>query len=388
MMAREALFCRDTLWRDTIRVSTNVVAEEFLANGWRCTWLTSPVTLTRWWQMDARHRRRLSLWQHDGEQHGALLEYAPATPLAWSWRPVLRSPWLGRNGLRLAWPSIASVLTRHEFSNRPRLLWIGSLSMASALRAIDAERTAYHAHDLFMEYPGAPVQLRKLERWLIEHVDAIFATSTRTQEALVERYGIANEKVHMLGHGVHLDRYVATPEPAELESLGRPRAVALGTLQELDAELLVRLAAHRPDTQFVCIGPGGEHIAAASAARGLRNIHLLGPRPHEVVPTYLMHADVGLILYPFADAARRRTGCTPMKLLEYAAAGLPVVSTWLPEYARSGAPVLSARDADELEAHFDAALIPDRNLQARMRAFARSHTWRAKYDFICERLGL
>jgi glycosyltransferase involved in cell wall biosynthesis len=389
MASRAAVFCRETFWHDTIRVSTNVLAEQFVADGWRCAWLTTPVTLTRRWWHDTAQRRRLALWRRGGVRRGEVLEYAPATPLAWSWRRGLRSVWLGRNALRFACPSVARVLARHGYGPRPALLWIGSLSMASAAVAIAAERIAYHAHDLFMDYPGAPPELRTLERWLIGRADAVFTTADGTRRALVERYGVDERRVHMLGHGVHLERYRGpTAEPPELARIPRPRAVLLGTLAEADAALVGRLFGRRTDVHLVCIGPGNEHIAAESARRGLRNVHLLGARAHETVPAYLRHVDVGLVLYPFAGATTRRAGCSPMKVYEYAAAGLPVVSTWLPEYETYGAPVLAARDPGGLEAALDRALAENGARRGPMRAFARQHSWEAKYRFVCERLGL
>ena len=72
-----------------------------------------------------------------------------------------------------------------------------------------------------------------------------------------------------------------------------------------------------------------------------------------------MASDVGLILYPFTGATDRRAGCLPMKALESAAAGLPTVATWLPEYERIAAPLRSARSVEELHAMFDGACASD-----------------------------
>src|SRR5262249_5686491 len=159
-------------------------------------------------------------------------------PVMWSWRPGLRATWLGRNALRMAWPPVHRVLERWAFGERPDLLWIGNLPMASLVRAIPARRVAYHAHDLFMDYPGAPPQLRARERWWIGRADGVFATSAETADALVTRYRVDRAKVHLLGHGVHLERYRPAPEPPDLAAIPRPRAVVLGTLGSVDVELV------------------------------------------------------------------------------------------------------------------------------------------------------
>ncbi len=61
---------------------------------------------------------------------------------------------------------------------------------------------------------------------------------------------------------------------------------------------------------------------------GIENIYLLGPRPYSEIPAYLQWADVGLI--PFSTDMRYKKlvdGINPIKLYEYFAAGLPVISS-------------------------------------------------------------
>ena len=67
-----------------------------------------------------------------------------------------------------------------------------------------------------------------------------------------------------------------------------------------------------------------------SAIRGLPNVHLLGQKPHGELPAYCKGFDVGLIPYKIDE---RMTFVNPLKLREYLSAGLPVVSTPVPEVA-------------------------------------------------------
>ena len=70
-------------------------------------------------------------------------------------------------------------------------------------------------------------------------------------------------------------------------------------------------------------------------------MRLLGPRPYAEVPAYLQHADVGLLLLS-PDPAN--AGRSPMKLYEYAAAGLPVLARATPELQRRAEPFVALYD--------------------------------------------
>ena len=66
----------------------------------------------------------------------------------------------------------------------------------------------------------------------------------------------------------------------------------------------------------------------SSAIAGLPNVHLLGQKPHDELPAYCKGFDVGMIPYRIDE---RMTFVNPLKLREYLSAGLPVVSTPVPE---------------------------------------------------------
>ena len=58
------------------------------------------------------------------------------------------------------------------------------------------------------------------------------------------------------------------------------------------------------------------------------NVHWLGQKPHEEIPRYGSGFDVALM--PWLDNEWIRS-CNPIKMKEYLALGLPVVSTDFPE---------------------------------------------------------
>ena len=69
------------------------------------------------------------------------------------------------------------------------------------------------------------------------------------------------------------------------------------------------------------------------------NIYFLGSKASYDVPKYLVHSDLGLMLYNRENHEIYK-GQHPLKLYEYAAAKLPIISTWNDEYETLEPPVL------------------------------------------------
>ncbi len=94
-------------------------------------------------------------------------------------------------------------------------------------------------------------------------------------------------------------------------------AIYVGGLDPIyHIEEMVESMEHLDDWSLVIIGTGSLNEFTRTAAEQMGNVEFLGTVPHEDVPGYLHLADVGLCL---VDDART------LKVLEYMAAGLPVV---------------------------------------------------------------
>jgi glycosyltransferase involved in cell wall biosynthesis len=150
---------------------------------------------------------------------------------------------------------------------------------------------------------------------------------------------------------------------------------------KLDLGLIAGLAHLRPDWSIVLVGPRGlgDPGTDLSPIEGVANIHLLGPRAHEELPAVLRGAAAGIIPY----ALNPLTGSVfPMKVYEYLAAGLPVVSTPLPALA-GVEDVVIVEDAEGMAAALErelAADTPQRRAERSRRA-AR-HSWDARIEEI------
>ena len=148
-------------------------------------------------------------------------------------------------------------------------------------------------------------------------------------------------------HGVDWKRfaYSQAPKPLEYFKLTGPIALYVGSIEGwFDYELLANAASKLPHLSFVIIGPYHQEQLFS----GISNIHLLGPRPYNEIPAYLQWADVGLIPFSMGMQYKKLVdGINPIKLYEYLAAGLPVISATWEEIEHIKSPALLYRTEEQ-----------------------------------------
>src|SRR3954453_11162623 len=144
-------------------------------------------------------------------------------------------------------------------------------------------------------------------------------------------------------------------EPGDQEDLPKPRLGFYGVIDErFDTELLAKAAEMRPDWSFVIVGPVAK-ISDEDLPRR-PNIHYLGGKTYDQLPSYLSGWDVALMPFAMNESTQF---ISPTKTPEYLAGGRPVVSTPIKDVVRHyGAleGVKIASTPDEFVAACDAAL--------------------------------
>jgi glycosyltransferase involved in cell wall biosynthesis len=213
------------------------------------------------------------------------------------------------------------------------------------------------------------------ERRVLERVDAVFAIN----HALADAKRAVNHATYVSPHGVDHALFAraldpALPVPADLEALPRPRIGFYGTLRDwVDFELLAYVARTRPQWSIALIG---QALGDLSALRGLTNVHLLGQKRHDELPAYCKGFDVGMIPYRIEE---RMTFVNPLKLREYLSAGVPVVSTPVPEVVRYSHMCQIAATPGDFVAAIETALADNTPAARRARSDAMTQeTWSAR----------
>jgi len=161
------------------------------------------------------------------------------------------------------------------------------------------------------------------ENKLLSICDGVIVTSN----TLFVRKGIKNPNCILVPNGVNQEQYsIAQDKPEDIKHLKGPVIGYVGAIAHwFDQEMVCDLAKAYPDWNFVLIGTVYINV---EKMEGISNIHLLGKREYNLVPQYMQHFDVGII--PFKNN-ELIVNTNPIKYYEYIAAGIPVVSTIMPE---------------------------------------------------------
>jgi glycosyltransferase involved in cell wall biosynthesis len=198
----------------------------------------------------------------------------------------------------------------------------------SLVHGLKPHCTVYYCIDRLAESSPGARRLRESEPRLIAEADLVLITAENLRSE-----AMSGARVELLPSGVRFPDFEAARQegspPPLLHGLERPIIGFVGSVRkQTDLALLTEVARLAPDLSFVFLGPVAVDANRLSA---LPNVRLLGAVPHAVLVRTMTHFDAGILAYVLDDFT---TGIMPAKLKEYLAAGLPVVSTPLPEVRR------------------------------------------------------
>ncbi len=245
---------------------------------------------------------------------------------------------------------LAKMLRRKlkELGFKKPITWTFAPSSADVVGRLGETKVIYHCVDEFSAFSDAPQSaIRKMEETLLQKADLVIVSASTLQESKRK----LNPNTHLVRHGVEYDHFKkaldpAVEIPADVARLPHPIIGFHGLIADwVDLALIRKMALQHPEWSVVILGSSQTDLSLVS---GLKNVHLLGKRPYETLPAYCKAFDVAIL--PFVVNTLTRFA-NPLKLREYLAAGLPVVSSDLPEVRSLGGDIRIASDHDEFISH-------------------------------------
>ena len=227
--------------------------------------------------------------------------------------------------------ALARLLDAHLASHHgPLIAWYYTPMMLPFSKHITPDVTVYDAMDELSKFKFAPEHLLSYEQELIDRADVVFTGGSSLFEAKKDRH----HSVHCFPSSVDRAHFAKARarqfDPADQEDLPRPRFGFYGVIDErFDTELLAKIAEMRPNWSFVMLGPVVKISDEDLPKR--HNIHYLGGKTYDQLPSYLAGWDVALMPFAMNESTEF---ISPTKTPEYLAGGRPVVSTPIKDVVR------------------------------------------------------
>jgi glycosyltransferase involved in cell wall biosynthesis len=283
------------------------------------------------------------------------------------------------NGLRFA---RAIRRTLHEQGWDDYIAWCRVPASYHALRHLQPRAVVYDVTDDYELYARSEREkalTRGLERKLLARADRVFTTTATLRDKMAP----FNPDVRVIPNGVDA-AFFETPEREDdpLPAVPRPRIGFVGLVARwMDFELLRKLAARWPG-QVVVVGPVQREVEAElQSIAGLVHVPKVA---HLEVPRYLRAFDVCIMPHETSELRHR---ADPLKVVEYLAAGKPIVSVALRSLEPLAALVDLAADHDGFLALVEQRLRQPRpELREERRRVAAARSWDGLYGQVSQAL--
>jgi glycosyltransferase involved in cell wall biosynthesis len=257
------------------------------------------------------------------------------------------------------------------------LNWVFNPAAAVIAGTLGEEKVIYYCVDEYTAFSGVSARsLAELEERLLRRADLVIVSADK----LYQSKAPFNSNTVMVRHGVDYTHFrraldAETVVPEEIARLPRPIIGFHGLIADwVDLDLMAEVAKHFSHGSVVMIGKA---TTDTTALKNLPNVHLIGRKPYAELPAYCKGFDVAVNPFRINELT---LNANPLKVREYLAAGLQVVSTAIPEVEVLGQCRIG-RDKEEFIGEIEAALQDPGPSAARSESI-RAESWEARVDEI------
>ncbi|WP_416443479.1 glycosyltransferase [Leeuwenhoekiella sp. A16] len=217
-----------------------------------------------------------------------------------------------------------SQLRKHDFLKASGL-FLDDLKLNKLVPIFYCKQLVYRATDIYKVMGPGFKQLEQIERKVVQLAKVLIVTSQPLKEMFQNSY---NRDATILINGVDYNHFHNNcHKPPLYEKINSPIFVYVGSFDFRFDFNHLEFFQKRDDLTIILIGPC-DNIEMIPKSK---NIVYLGEKDYSELPGYLQHASVGILPLKRIEANHGRS---PMKLYEFAAAGLPILSSRLREIER------------------------------------------------------
>lgn len=234
-------------------------------------------------------------------------------------------------------------------------------------------------------------------RFLFARIRWVLATNDWKQNMLMQRFGLRKEKIICEPNAVSIEEFAIDVSRQEARHklrlpLDKNLVVYTGHLYSWKGvDTLGEAARYLPDdVGVIVVGGTGKDVARFRERYGaLKNISIVGYRPHAEIPLWQKAADV-LALPNTGKENISKFYTSPLKLFEYMASGKPIIASDIPSVrflVSSEAVFFVPPDDSRALADGIVRVLRDdargERIAANALRLAYQHTWTARAERIC-----
>ena len=184
-------------------------------------------------------------------------------------------------------------------------------------------RIIYDCMDELSAFKFAPTEITSLEKRLFSIADLVFTGGHHLFEAKQH----CHHNIHPFPSSIDKEHFSKARtdlnDPADQVMIPHLRIGFYGVIDErFNIKLIGEVATLRPDWHFILIGPVIKILPKELPVN--ENIHYLGPKNYQDLPTYLAGWDIAIVPFEKNESTRY---ISPTKTPEYLAGGKPVISS-------------------------------------------------------------
>ncbi len=323
-MSKKVLMAVANYYTSPFQVGSHHYARAFEKLGYEVLFISNPISpIHKIFANSNELKERERIYKKGGERAGGIFYYVPRSLFTPQNKPFLSSNFVLNNWQNFTYPNLLNFIKERGFGEVD-ILWFDSPLFDFLLDTITYEKSILRIADYSKGFNAVSDVQFNAEINIANKVDAVIYTAKN----LKEKYADIKDKSKMkyVPNGIDLDFFKAADRslPQELEDIPEPRAIYVGAIHDwFDVDLVYYCAKNLPNYSFIIIGPEQKDL---SLLKKLKNIHILGSIPYAKIPEFLYNCQVGIIPFSVKDYPELVNSINPLKMYEYLACGLKVVS--------------------------------------------------------------
>lgn len=230
--------------------------------------------------------------------------------------------------------------------------------------------------------PYLSKKAKDIEKRAVEIADLVFVDNYNTYLD----YKNLTENINYVPQAVDFSRFEISYIAPEYRSLKQNTKVVIGYSgalhQYIDFELLDEVIKAFPNYIFMFVGNVIDQ--RANVLKTNKNAIFTGRKNYEELPSYYKIFDIGLIPYklePFTS------GVFPTKFFEYAASGIPIISSRLPDLLNYDYPFLKLyNDSNEFISFIKELVSKGHTYKTDLINFAKQNSWESRFSLIIDKI--